>query len=148
MTDGEKVDHLAKLADDRWREYDHKSQAEWKLSYAVWAAMLAAGGALVTQHQAIDAGRGMLVGAAIFFSGAALIIHVSFLRFIHSRLGLFRKHISVILEERQKLLGISLPAKLDDDGSVFSGKESFDIQWTITLLLGIFLVAAAAAVRL
>jgi len=30
------LEHLAKLADDRWREYDSKSQAEWKLSYGVW----------------------------------------------------------------------------------------------------------------
>jgi len=29
------LEHLAKLADDRWREYDSKSQAEWKLSYGV-----------------------------------------------------------------------------------------------------------------
>jgi hypothetical protein len=47
------LDHLSKFSDDRWREYENKSNAEWKLSYAVWGAILAAVGVLLTESSSI-----------------------------------------------------------------------------------------------
>src|SRR5439155_25042567 len=88
------LDHLAKLADDRWREYQSKSQAEWKLSYSVWATLLAATGGLLTKTEGLLVCRSTLLLIVIVFAVLALIVHWWFLDWVHDKLGTLRKEMN------------------------------------------------------
>jgi hypothetical protein len=72
------LEHLARLADDRWREYESKSQAEWKLSYSVWATLLAATASILTQSENIPVSRPVMVFAVISFAVLAFFVHKQF----------------------------------------------------------------------
>jgi hypothetical protein len=148
MTDAKKIeplsitlelDHLANLADDRWREYENKSQAEWKLSYSVWATLLAAIGTLLTKNHYVLACSFVLVLIAIVFVALAFIVHWWFLDWVHEKLGSLRNEMSVILNKRRKLLNIQNFNQIDTK----SGREALHVQLSITVLLGALLVGAA-----
>lgn len=133
------LDHLAKLADDRWREYASKSQAEWKLSYSVWATLLAATGGLLTKNEGVLVCRSALVLVAIIFAVLAFFVHWWFLDWVHKKLGSLRKEMNLILNERRKLLNVQGADQPDAE----SGRESLRVQLFITALLGALLVGAA-----
>lgn len=139
------LEHLAKLADDRWREYDHKSQAEWKLSYSIWGAQLAAGGALLTADIFIE--RANLALLLVVFVALALLIHFLFLLWIQRRLREIRDQMRPILERRQELLRLPIDAKADQSSltkRLFGiRREAMYVQCAITVLLGSLLVGIA-----
>ena len=138
------LEHLAKLADDRWREYESKSQAEWKLSYSVWATLLAATGVLLTKNEGIVLCRWTLLLVVIVFAALAFIVHKRFLDWVHKKLASLRDEMNKILEKRRKLLGVEAVAKTDDK----SGRESLRVQLWITALLAALLIGAAYVVPL
>lgn len=136
------LEHLAKLADDRWREYENKSQAEWKLSYSVWAALLAATGVLLTKTEGLVVCRSTLLLAVLVFAVLAFIVHKKFLDWVHKKLGALRKEMNTILDKRRELLGVVAVANTDDK----SGRESLRVQLWITALLGALLIGVAYVV--
>jgi hypothetical protein len=136
------LEHLAKLADDRWREYESKSQAEWKLSYSVWATLLAATGVLLTKNEGIVLCRSTLLVVVVVFAALAFIVHKKFLDWVHKKLASLREEMTKILEERRKLLGLEALAKTDEK----SGRESLRVQLWITALLSALLIGAAYVV--
>ncbi|MEW6688310.1 MAG: hypothetical protein AB1452_04365 [Pseudomonadota bacterium] len=140
--DSAQLEHLAKLADDRWREYENKSRAEWKLSYSVWATLLAATAALLTKTQDILECRSTLLAAAIAFAVAAFAIHWWFLDWVHGKLGCLRKEMNKIVEKRRALLKLEGIAQADAE----SGRQSMRVQLFITVLLGALLVGVAYVV--
>jgi hypothetical protein len=139
LTKSAELEHLAKLADDRWREYDSKSQAEWKLSYGIWAALLAATGALLSRSTPNPLSSSWLLPAALVFVAAAFIVHWLFLRWIQQRLRALRLEMIPILKRRRELL--SLPS-IESEGDK-SGRLSMFVQLSITTLLGALLLATA-----
>jgi hypothetical protein len=130
------------MADDRWREYESKSQAEWKLSYSVWATLLAATGGLLTKTEGLLVCRSTLLLIVIVFAVLALIVHWWFLDWVHKKLGSLRKEMNQILQKRQTLLGVEGIGQVDPD----SGRESLRVQLSITVLLGALLIGAAYGV--
>jgi hypothetical protein len=136
------LDQLARLADDRWREYENKSQAEWKLSYSVWATLLAATGALLTKNQGILVCRSTLLLGAIAFAVLAFIVHRWFLGWVHKRLASLRQEMTTVLERRRKLLGVEDGAKT----GAGSGRTSLRVQLSITVLLSALLIGVAYVV--
>lgn len=140
--DSVQLEHLAKLADDRWREYENKSRAEWKLSYSVWATLLAATATLLTKTQSILVCRSTLLVVVIAFAVVALATHWWFLEWVHGKLGSLRKEMNQIVKKRRKLL------KLEgiDQPDTESGRESLRVQLFISVLLGALLVGAAYVV--
>jgi hypothetical protein len=133
------LEHLAKLADDRWREYDSKSQAEWKLSYGIWAALLAATGALLSRPTTNPLSCSWLVPAAFVFVAAAFIVHGLFLNWIQQKLRALRLEMISILKRRRGLLNLSVEESEEDK----SGRISMYIQLSITALLGVLLIGTA-----
>ena len=140
--DSPRLDHLAKLADDRWREYQSKSQAEWKLSYSVWATLLAATAGLLTKTQSIPVSQSTLLLIVIVFAVLAFAVHWWFLDWLHGKLGSLRKEMNRILEKRRELLNLECIDQADAE----SGRESLRVQLSITVLLGALLVGAAYVV--
>lgn len=137
------LEHLAKLADDRWREYDSKSQAEWKLSYAVWATLLAATASVITGgDDGFSIPSGSLVWIIGGFAFMALIAHWVFLGFIDCRLHSLREEMREILRRRRRHLDLNFS---DDDEKV-SGRISLRIQVFITFLLAGLLIGTAYVV--
>lgn len=133
------LEHLAKLADDRWREYDSKSQAEWKLSYGIWAALLAATGALLSRSTTNPLSCSWLLPAAFVFVAAAFIIHCLFLNWIQQKLRALRLEMISILKRRRELL--NLPSN-ESEGDK-SGRISMFVQLSLTVLLSALLVGTA-----
>lgn len=154
LQDKDRLDQLAKLADDRWREYENKSNAEWKLSFAIWGAMLAAAGTLLSSSSTIAScqlTKAQGVASAIVFSFVALFLHHEFLEWVHTRLRARRKEMTTIVRARAEIL---LPAllellpKVDPEKEDTSGSIARWIQFWITVLLGILLTAIAYCVCL
>ena len=133
------LEHLGKLADDRWREYDSKSQAEWKLSYGIWAALLAATGALLSRPFPNSFSCSWLLPAASSFVAGAFIVHCLFLVWIQRKLRALRLEMNPILKRRRKLLNLSSNEPEGDK----SGWISMFVQLSITALLGALLLGTA-----
>jgi hypothetical protein len=85
MDEKSQFDALHALSDQAWRDWDHKTRHEWRLSFGLWAALLAATAALLQTtfrpHPALVA-----VGGTVVF-----VLHVVFLAWIQGRLREHRK---------------------------------------------------------
>jgi hypothetical protein len=77
-------DALHALAEQAWRDWDHKSRHEWRLSFAVWAALLAASAARLQTPIPIPLWAVVLAGAVVLF------FHALFLRWIQKTFTAFR----------------------------------------------------------
>lgn len=131
------IENLAKLADDRWREYNNKSEAEWKLSYSIWATLAAASGGLLTKSEGILVSRSVLMCLAFLFAVFSLIVHGWFLNWVHERLQLLRIEMDLILARRKELLIIPEGERPE------IGRQALYVQLSITILLSVLLVGAA-----
>jgi len=109
MTEDEKrkFDALESLRDHAWREFKHKSRAEWRLSFGIWAALLASMSVLIASNKP-------LVGNLMedwlcelkLLAVAIPIGHIYFLHWIQIKLGEARD----ILNEAQNGMGEMLGA--------------------------------------
>ena len=78
-------DALHALAEQAWRDWDHKSRHEWRLSFAIWAALLAASAARLQTSIEIPAWAVVLAGGFVF------LFHALFLRWIQKTLDAFSR---------------------------------------------------------
>jgi hypothetical protein len=78
-------DALHALSEQAWRDWDHKTRHEWRLSFGLWAVLLAASAALLQTTFRPGLIVVLLAGAAVF------LVHVVFLAWIHSGLRRYRK---------------------------------------------------------
>jgi len=85
MDDKSQFDALHALSEQAWREWDHKTRHEWRLSFGLWAALLAASAALLQTTFRPHPGLVALGGIVIF------ALHVVFLAWIQRRLREHRK---------------------------------------------------------
>jgi hypothetical protein len=127
-------DALHALSEQAWRDWDHKTRHEWRLSFGLWAALLAASAALL--QTTFRPGPVLVVVAGI----VVFLLHIVFLAWIQGRL---REHRKEYLALRARM-----PAPVRPDAP--SGGDQFWCKspsvWTqagITLLLiGIFAFVA------
>lgn len=133
------LDHLARLADDRWREYDHKSQAEWKLCYALWAALLATASVLLSNLASIKLSAWGLVIAVAIFGLLMFALHAGMNVWLHERLGDLRDQLNAIFRRRAELL------QLPFDPPEPKSWDTLGFQALVTLLLVALLIAVAAS---
>jgi hypothetical protein len=119
-------DALHALSEQAWRDWDHKSRHEWRLSFGLWAALLAASAAILqtTFRPPLAA---VLVGGII-----ALVLHIVFLAWIQGRL---REYRSEYLELRARMPAPVTPAKPTGRGRSWCESPSVWTQAGITLLL-------------
>jgi hypothetical protein len=129
--DKTRFDALHALSEQWWRDWDHKSQGEWRLSFGIWAALLASAAAVTKSLVPIPLVLAIVAGATV------VTVHVMFLMWIHGTLRENRAHMRVCQKEMAKLAGL----ELKDEGwrPVFR-KVSFLVQGVITLLLALVLV--------
>jgi hypothetical protein len=77
-------DALSKLTDQAWREWDHKSRAEWRLTFGIWGALLAAAAAVSKAEVQLP----WLVGAIMGF--IVLVVHWRWLFWMRKVLNYYR----------------------------------------------------------
>ena len=102
MTEDEKrkFDAWESIRDHAWREFEDKSRAEWRLSFGIWAALLASTGALIASGHSTAANLIKNVSLCWFAFFALVIVlgHVGFLYWIQRKLQkarefLFHAHV-------------------------------------------------------
>jgi hypothetical protein len=121
---------LHALAEQAWRDWDHKSRHEWRLSFAVWAALLAASAARLQTQIPIPLWAVLLAGAVVLF------FHALFLRWIQKTLTAFRNDYHLF---RSRMPAPATPG----DRPEWWRSPSVHTQLIITLLLVVILAVVS-----
>jgi hypothetical protein len=131
------------LTEQYWRDWDHKTRYEWKLSFGYWAALLAMTAVVLKERIEVP------VWLLVSFCGIALILHINFLRWIQVNLRKNRTEISLI---QRKMREIARIESKEERSVNFHVKWWHQVSlWTqagITMLLALLLVFSAIAVQL
>ncbi len=93
-------DALQILADHHWRDWDHKTRHEWRLSFGIWGSLLAAMAALLKSNVRIPLGLALIIGLVII--GA----HTIFLLWIRKRLVQIRASVTDYQVKMSNTIGI------------------------------------------
>jgi len=151
----DRLKHLAKLADDRWREYEHKTQAEWRFSFGIWAVLLGATATLLNLPDSSDSLRPtLLVPLSLVLAGLALVGHWALLWWINARLAILRKEMKDILNRRRALLDLPTEPPGNDAGTDDKkyedtyGRSSIFMQLFISVLAAALVIATAILLSL
>jgi ABC-type branched-subunit amino acid transport system permease subunit len=136
MLDDEKrrFDALQMLSEQYWRDWDHKSQAEWRLSFGVWVALLAAAAAVGKSE--INLGWGLVLAVGVFVT----VLHFVFLQWIQTVLTENREVMRRSQKAMADLAGVDLTIK--PRRSWFK-QESLWTQLGITVLLVLVMVVVS-----
>jgi hypothetical protein len=135
------LEQLAKLADDRWREYRHQSQAEWRLSFGIWTVLLAATLTLLNLPDSADSLTPvLLIRISFAFAGLSVAGHWLFLWRMHTKLAILRNEMNTILNRRRDLLDFRNDEKTGQDTP---GRSSMYMQFFISLLAAALFLATA-----
>lgn len=108
MKEGDKreFDSIRDLSDQWWRDWDHKSRAEWKFSFGIWAGLIALSVAIAKAELKIP--YAYIVVFAI--SPSVFLLHLAFLRWIQKMLTRNRDEMRRCQELMYKLT--TLPSTL------------------------------------
>jgi len=130
-----RFDAFSSVRDHAWREFEDKSKAEWRLSFGIWAALLALGGTLLTKNS-------KYINMYVLSISLALIVllHGWFLYWIQCKLDNAR----IILHETQmamrKILGLTTHSY---KRKIFK-QPALYVEIIITLIIAVLLVIVAA----
>jgi hypothetical protein len=119
-----RFESLYNLSEQAWRDWDHKTRHEWKLSFGIWAALLAAAAGFDKIRVNIPLSIVVTIGLIIFG------IHLIFLSWIQIRLKDYRAEMNVLAEQMRRLAGTSQIVPKHSRLGVFSPI----IQLAITIL--------------
>jgi len=97
-----RYDALYVASEQAWRDWDHKSKAEWKLAFSIWAALLASATAVAKAEIVLPWQAVGCVGLGI------VALHFVFLFFIQGRLTAYRDKIMMIQNGMYGLLGVQV----------------------------------------
>jgi hypothetical protein len=128
-------DALHALAEQAWRDWDHKSRHEWRLSFAIWAALLAAAAARLQTSIEIPVWVVVLAGAFVF------LFHALFLRWIQKTLDAFRNDYHAF---RSRMPAPATPAAAVVPRPPWYKSPSVHTQLAVTLLLVVALVVVSS----
>jgi uncharacterized protein YhhL (DUF1145 family) len=134
MDEKAQFDALHALSEQAWRDWDHKTRHEWRLSFGLWAALLAASAALLQAKYRPDLTFVAVTGIAI------LVLHVIFLAWMQGTLRAYRKE---YLSLRARMPAATRPEAPNGDERCWCASPSVWTQAGITLLLiGVFTLVA------
>jgi hypothetical protein len=119
-------DALHALSEQAWRDWDHKTRHEWRLSFGLWAALLAASAALLQTKFCPGLSLVVLAGVVVF------VLHVIFLRWMQGRLRAYRKE---YLALRARMPALVRPESPSGRERCWYASPSVWTQAGITLLL-------------
>lgn len=129
-------DSLHALSEQEWRDWDHKTRHEWRLSFGLWGALLAASGALLSTDYRPSGIAISLIGALV------IVLHVGFLAWIQTRLRDYRR---AYLALRNRMPESVTPPELTSSDSSWYASLSLWTQVIITLLLILVFALIASA---
>lgn len=137
---------LAILERQQWREYDIKVRHEWRLSFAIWTALLAASGAIFGGRLQFGESHLLIKSLptifAILVSGFAILYHHKFLYWTQTRIQEIRNS---LWEIRTKMESIAETTLQEKQFSRDPKKQpSLDVQIGITIILCFVLITVAA----
>ncbi len=98
--DKERFDALHKLAEQAWRDWDHKARYQWRLAFGIWGAVLAAMSVIVTRNITVN----MLTTVAVCLPLFA--IHYIFSAWIEGRIRDCRRQMSQYVQEMEDMVGL------------------------------------------
>ena len=131
-------DAFTVLRDHAWNEFQNKSSAEWRLSLAVWAAILSAAGAILSKDGFKPA------TLAVYASGLVLLavggLHLWFLHWIQRKLREARQYLSEAQSKMRELAG--LPTTPTGPRESPWKQPTLYVQLAITVLLACVFIAA------
>lgn len=131
-------DALAAFRDHAWKEFQDKSGAEWRLSLAVWAAILSAAGAVLSRDGFKPPTGAVPVSGLVLLSVGGL--HLWFLHWVQRKLGEARRFLSESQARMRELAG--LPATpVSPRGSPWK-QPTLYVQLAITVVVGCVFIAA------
>ena len=128
-------DAFASVRDHAWREFEDKSRTEWRLSFGIWAALLALGGTLLTKNP-----KYINISVLSISLTLVVLLHGWFLFWIQCKLDVARKILHETQMEMRKILGLSTHIY---KRKIFK-QPALYIEIIITLIIAVLLVIVAA----
>jgi hypothetical protein len=92
-----RFESLYALSEQAWRDWDHKTKHEWKLSFGIWAALLASAAGFDKVRVEVPIGIIIAIGLVIF------TIHLIFLWWVQIRLKDYRSEMGVLTTQMRVL---------------------------------------------
>ena len=132
MTEEEKRKFEAweSIRDHAWREFEDKARVEWRLSFGIWAALLAVAGALIGTGQI---GSGVVpMGVAWIIVGSVVVTHAIFLYWVQTKLQNAREYLSEAQTQMRDILG---GGKRDDPERSIWKQVPMYVEFGISILL-------------
>lgn len=120
------------MREHAWREFEDKARAEWRLSFGIWAALLASAGALIGAST-ISKPPAFKYGAPIILI-VLIIAHAFFLRWIQRKLEGARKYLWEAQGQMRKCIDISYKQG-QFERSPWWKQPSLIVQLMITVVL-------------
>jgi hypothetical protein len=137
--DGKKqFDALAALCDHAWKEFEEKSRVEWRLSFAVWAAILSAAAVVVSTDAFEPPTWAVLISGLVLTAIGGL--HLWFLHWVQRKLGEARTSLSESQAKLCELVGLPTTPR-SPRGSPWR-QPTLYVQLALTVLVGCVLIAA------
>ena len=96
----DRYDGLYQLAEQAWRDWDHKTKYQWRLSFSIWGTQLAATSAVISEKVPISSVYGFILIVAV------ILIHVFFMSWIEVRIRYFRSQMYTYVGEMEKMVNI------------------------------------------
>ncbi len=100
--DQRQFDALHKLSEQSWRDWDHKTRHEWRLSFGIWGALLASC-ALATKVTV-----GVSIVALIPVGVVVLSVHVFYQRWLQRALNQYRRQDHEYQGKMCRLVGLEV----------------------------------------
>ena len=129
------LNSLEALRQAAWQEFDTRRAFEWKVSLALWTAMFAFAGALLSGKPTIDYGIRVI---ACHLAVALLILHIYFLCGVAKRHHADREKEHFFRNQILAVLHLELPA---DIRTQEKGHSSVTWTYSLTFQVGVTLVA-------
>jgi len=94
------LDALHLLSEQSWRDWDHKTKHEWRLSFGIWGALLGAMALFINVRAKIPIRYSICAGGLVFCA------HALFLFWTRHRLEAFRKEIEACTDIMKSIVKV------------------------------------------
>lgn len=131
-TDKHMFDAWAAIKKHEWHEFENKVRAEWRLSFGIWAAILASTGALIGAELRIQPTIFEYVALLVLIF--VIVLHTIFLRWIQQRLKETRDNLSEAHSKMRQCLDPTYEQKKFTRTSWWK-QPSVIVQFMITIIL-------------
>ncbi len=133
---------LESMRNHAWSEFQEKARIEWRLSFGIWAGLLAGTGAVLSaEHLRRTDWLLYLTALAVF---VVFVVHARFLLWVQGRLARSREFLREAQSRMQDLL--DLKTKSGGNRRPNWMQPSLQVQLAVTLLAGSMLLLVVYAV--